>query len=192
MFPVRGVNQNLIGTVCKSVDGCAKLPADLVALPAGGFIPPDRACQELQAQVKAAAWAWLAIDHSRRLREFARQRGKQRFFARLPVPLGNHPSAVRADVTREGSLGNTGFLCCCQVYRELRGEALLDPAVEKHSTEIGRWSGGLVHGSRGFAQRKRLGLLLCELSILLLLVLCHRNGTQASSQNLYFPLRQSP
>jgi hypothetical protein len=133
--------------------GGSPTAGSLAALLAGGFIPLDRAYRELQADVKAASRPWLAIDHSRGLREFAAQGSKQRFFARLPMPLGNHPSAVGADVTRERPFGNAVPVRCCQVHRELRGQALLDSAVEKHSTKVRRWSGG-VHGSLEIAQRK--------------------------------------
>ena len=161
----------------------------LVALLAEGFIPLDRAYRELQAQVKAASCPWLAIDHSRRLREFARQRGKQRFFARLPQPVGHHPSAVGADVTREHPFGNTRFLRCCQVYRKRRRDALLNSSVEKHSAKIRRWSGG-VHGSLEIAQRKGWVYVLGEFFILLvLLVLCHGKGQLTSSKSLYFLLQ---
>jgi hypothetical protein len=84
----------------------------LVAIPVPRFVPPDRAIHESQAQVKAAAWPRLAIDYSRRLREIARQRSNERFFAKLPEPIGHHPSAMGADVARERSFGNTRFLRC--------------------------------------------------------------------------------
>jgi hypothetical protein len=112
-----------------------------VALSSGrGFLPLDRAHRELQAHVKAAAWSWLAINHSRRLREFPYQRSKQRFFAGLPLSLGHHPSAVWTDVTGERSFGSMRFLGCCQVYRDNQGDAFLNSPVEKHSTKIRRWS----------------------------------------------------
>jgi hypothetical protein len=127
---------------------------DAATLPGAGFIPPDRAIHELQAQVKAAAWPRLAIDDSRRLREFACQGSNQRFFARPPEPLGHQPSAVGADVAREHSFGNTRFLRCYQVYGDRHHSALFNSPVEKHSTKIRRWS-GVVHSSREFAQRNR-------------------------------------
>jgi hypothetical protein len=126
----------------------------LVRLPGAGFVPTDRAIQELQAQVKAAAWPWLAIDYARRLREFARQRSNQRFFARPPELFGDQPSAVGADVARERSFGNTRLLRRCQVYGDRHHDALFNSSVEKHSTKI-RWWSGVVHSSREFAQRNR-------------------------------------
>ncbi len=131
----------------------------LVTLPGAGFVPTDRAIQELQAQVKPALWPWLAIDYARRLREFARQRSNQRFFARSPELFGDQPSAVGADVARERSFGNTRLLRRCQVYGDRHHSALFNSPVEKHSTKIRRWS-GVFHGSREFAQRKWLGVPL--------------------------------
>jgi hypothetical protein len=112
----------------------------LVPLPAEGFLPPDRARCELQAQVKAAAGSWLAINDSYRLREFPYQRSEKRFFAGLPLPPGHNPSAMGADVTRKCSFRDTRFLRCRQVYRDNQGDALLNSPVEKHSTKIRRWS----------------------------------------------------
>jgi hypothetical protein len=169
----------------KKAKGAPPTAGSPVALSSGGgFLPLDRACRELQAQVKAAAWSWLAIDHSRWLREFPYQRSKQRFFAGLPLPPGHNPSAMGADVTRKRSFGDTRFLRCCQVYRHNQGDALLNSPVEKHSTKIRRWS-RVVHRSLSSAQRK--GPFLREFCFLLVLVLlCHRKGEYASSESLYF------
>src|SRR4029077_21051275 len=127
-----------------------------MALPAGEFFPLDRTRRKLQAQVKAAACPWLAVDHARGLREFARQRSKQRFVAKLPLPLGHHASAVGADVSRKVPLVSTRFLRCCQVYGDNRRDALLDSPVEKHPTKVRR-RGGVIHGSPEIAQRKGWG-----------------------------------
>jgi len=157
-------SQERIENLCSSspqIQGCSTRRS-LVALLTAGFIPPYRAFRELQPQVKAASCPWLAIDHSSRLRELARQRGKQRFFVRLPQPLGHHPSAVGADVTRERPFGNTWFLRCSEVHGDRHREPLLNSPVKKHSTKIRWWSGG-IHVSLEFAQRKGW---VCSLRVL--------------------------
>jgi hypothetical protein len=46
------------------------------------------------------------MDDSRMLRKLANQGGKQRHVARLPVSLGEHPSAVGTDVFRDRPFAN--------------------------------------------------------------------------------------
>src|SRR5258708_19852309 len=129
-----------------------------------GFFQADRGTQELKAEVNPAVCPWLAITHFGRLREFTRQRGNQRLFAKLPEPVGHHPSAVGADVTRERFFGDTRFRRCYQAHGYRHRSALFNSSVEKHSTKIRRWS-EVVHSSLGSPHRN--GPFLSQFFILL-------------------------
>jgi len=63
------------------------------------------------------------------LGKLATQRGKQRGFAALPVSLGEHSSAVGADVFRDCPFPSVGLVQAGEVELDWERFALLNPRI---------------------------------------------------------------
>jgi len=110
------------------------------ALRAGRVGPPDGAVGDLQSHIKAAPCPRLAIHDSSGLRGFTRKRTKKKVFPWLPEPSAHQASAMRADVARNGPLGKTRLVHCCEMHGDNRRRALLNSSVEKQLATSERWS----------------------------------------------------
>jgi hypothetical protein len=71
----------------------------------------------------------MTIDYSRVLGKLAKQRGKQRGFAGLPVSLGEHSSAVGTDVFRDRPFPSAGVVQAGEVELDWERFALLNSRI---------------------------------------------------------------
>ena len=110
----------------------------------GRVLPADGATGEVYAYVKAASWPRLAIHDLSQLRKLTR-RSKKGFFPGLPETLCHQASAVRADVSRDGTFQRTRRRGLCEVDRDNHRGAPLYSSVEVPFTKTKRGS-TRIHG----------------------------------------------
>jgi hypothetical protein len=110
------------------------------ALRVGRVGPPDGTNGEYHSHIKTAPSPRLAIHDSSRLRELTCKGSKKKVLPRLPETFGHQASAMRADVARDGPLGKTRLVSCCEMHGDNRGGALLNSSVEKQLATSERWS----------------------------------------------------